>query len=171
MWQLEGYDSPDHCKETAMPYLFSLFTKACRCQTLRRPSKIQTASHATRKYCYCKTSFRILAGHIQCLKNQTSDLPPSPIGPRTFTNHDEQMFSQGGPVPWVPAYWDLSSTQTSSGICKYDPSLRRLWKWLVPCTALASTSLLLLSSTFTRASSGRKWSTAAIYGWEPPSLH
>lgn len=40
-----------------------------------------------------------LADHIQCLKDQTSDLPPSQIGLRTFTNRDEWMFPHGGPVP------------------------------------------------------------------------
>lgn len=77
---------------------------------------------------------------------------------------------------WVlSTYWDYNSTQTSSGICTYDSSLKVLGRWLVPWTAPASTSLLLflllLSSTFTRARSGRKWSTAAIYGQELPSLH
>lgn len=35
-------------------------------------------------------------------ENQTIDIPSLSIWPRTFTNHDEQMFSQGGPVPSAP---------------------------------------------------------------------
>lgn len=42
---------------------------------------------------------------------------------------------------WVlSTYWDFNSTQTSSGICTYDSSLKVLGRWLVPWTAPASTS-------------------------------
>lgn len=39
-----------------------------------------------------------LAGHIHCLKNETSNMPSLPIRPRTITNNDEWMFLQGRPV-------------------------------------------------------------------------
>lgn len=70
----------------------------------------------------------------------------------------------------LSAYWALITTQTLSGICTYDPSLKRLEKWSVLCNARASASLILLATTFTRDRTNQKKSTVAINGQELPSL-
>lgn len=71
-------------------------------------------------------------------------------------------------MPWVPIR--TNSTQISSGIHTYDPLLKILGKWSVPCATLVRI-WLLLSPNVTRTGSGWKWSTAAIYEPELYSLH
>lgn len=92
----------------------------------------------------------ILAGYIRIL----------PIGFWTITmngcSHRE-----------APCLECLNSDQTTSAACTYNLLLKMLKKWLVPCTA----PVLVLSSTFTKARSGLKWGTVAIYEQELSSLH
>lgn len=74
------------------------------------------------------------------------------------------------PVLWLRLlHGDLNSTQTSSGT--YNPLLKMMGKWSVPCTAPVSTWLFLLCFTFITTRSNWKWSMAAISGFELHSLY
>lgn len=79
-----------------------------------------------------------------------------------------QTLTQGGLVSGVSngTYSDDTSNRTRT----YDPPLKVQVKCSAPLYC-SSTWLLLLSPSFTSARSGRKWSTAAIYGQEMLSFH
>lgn len=102
-------------------YIFKTFIKAV--QHIHYLFLLSRFVLSDKHVCVCakKISLTPIKMHIKCLKNQTSDLPPLLlIGPKTFNNHDEQMFSQGSPRA-LSTYWDLILTQTLNETHAYNP--------------------------------------------------
>lgn len=105
-----------------------------------------------------------LAGHIQCFYSQTGNIPSSPSGQRTFTGCSLRE------APCLGCLWGRAQPGPQVELV-HAILLKMLEKWSIPCTAPVGTWLLLLSSTFKTGKSGKKWSTAAIYGQELTSPH
>lgn len=109
------------CRQQIFLYIQD-FHKSCTTYPLSL-SFIKICFIRQTRVCVCakKISLTPIKMHIKCLKNQTSDLLPLLlIGPKTFNNHDEQMFSQGSPRA-LSTYWDLILTQTLNETHAYNP--------------------------------------------------
>lgn len=76
---------------------------------------------------------------------------------RTTASHNERMSPSEGIVP-LREYWASNLHMISSGTLIL---LKMQVKWSAPCTTWVSPWLLMLSSTFLRTRTGRKWNTVA----------